>query len=199
MPPTPPLHSPPHTGVAVLVGNPRTGSRTLSIARHAAGLIADRLGAPGAPDAAPAVHDLAELTDRIGPPLGAGAVDRYAPVLAAVGRAAVLLAATPTYKASYTGLLKSFLDLLPSHALAGVAAVPVLTLGAPDHRLAADVHLRPLLLELGASTPTPALVVGGASLEDPTPVVEAWWRTAEAGLVPALRATAPAVPAPVPA
>jgi FMN reductase len=188
--------------VVALIGNPRAGSRTASIAAavatSAAGSLGERLGPVEV-----AVHDLAELTARIGAPLGAGAGDRYEPVLAAVRRAAVLIVATPVYKASYTGLLKSFLDLLPSQGLAGVVAVPVVTLGAPDHRLAADVHLRPLLLELGASTPTPALVVGGQALDDAGPVITGWWEAAAPALVAAVSGapgpSRPRQPAQVPA
>ncbi|GMA86652.1 hypothetical protein GCM10025868_19020 [Angustibacter aerolatus] len=61
----------------------------------------------------------------------------------------MLVVATPTYKGAYTGLLKSFLDHVGADALAGAVAVPVTTVGGPAHTLAADVHLRPLLLEPG--------------------------------------------------
>ena len=69
----------------------------------------------------------------------------------------VLVVSSPTYKGSYTGLLKAFLDLLGPSALAGTEAVPVMLGGAPDHKLAVDVHLTPLLLELGASVPARGL------------------------------------------
>ena len=62
--------------------------------------------------------------------------------------------------------------------------MPVITVGSPAHTLAADVHLRPLLLELGAVTPTAALVVQERDLADPAGVIDAWLDGAE----PALRA-----------
>jgi FMN reductase len=37
--------------------------------------------------------------------------------------------------------------------------VPILLGGAPDHRLAVDVHFTPLLLELGATVPVRGLFV----------------------------------------
>ena len=92
--------------------------------------------------------------------------------------ARVVVVATPTYKASYTGLLKSFLDELPSVALSGVVAVPLMTMGDAKHTLAADVHLRPVLLELGATCPTAALVVVGEAQDAPAATVNAWLEAA---------------------
>jgi len=43
--------------------------------------------------------------------------------------------------------------------------VPVIFAAAPHHRLAVDVHLTPLLLELGASVPNRGLFVLGADVE----------------------------------
>lgn len=57
---------------------------------------------------------------------------------------------TPTYKASYSGLLKVFLDLLPQYALAGKAILPLATGGTLAHALMLDYALRPVLHALGA-------------------------------------------------
>ncbi|MBS0249877.1 MAG: NADPH-dependent FMN reductase [Proteobacteria bacterium] len=57
---------------------------------------------------------------------------------------------TPTYKASYSGLLKVFLDLLPQYALAGKATLPLATGGTLAHALMLDYALRPVLHALGA-------------------------------------------------
>jgi len=69
----------------------------------------------------------------------------------------MLVVASPTYKATYTGLLELFLDGYGPAPLAGVEAVPLMVGAAPHHALAVDVHLTPLLLELGASVPAAAL------------------------------------------
>ena len=74
------------------------------------------------------------------------------------------------YKATYTGLLKSFLDLYGPDGLAGVVAVPLVVSGGPAHLLAGEVHLRPLLVELGATVPTRSLAVTEADLADLDPV-----------------------------
>jgi len=136
----------------------------------------------------PLVLDLAALPA----PFGADAAAELAGPLAAVRAARLLIVASPTYKATYTGLLKAFFDLLPGPALAGVTAVPVMTMGGPRHALAADLHLRPLLLELGANTPTAALVVLEEELPALDEVVRGWAGTAAPLLGTATRASAPA-------
>jgi FMN reductase len=68
----------------------------------------------------------------------------------AVRSADVLVVATPVYRATYSGLLKVFLDLLPHGALTGVVVVPVVTGGGLAHLLAIDHGVRPLVASLGA-------------------------------------------------
>ncbi len=93
---------------------------------------------------------------------------------ASVAGADVVVTASPTYKATYTGLLKAFLDRYGNDGLAGVTAVPVMVGAAPIHALAPEVHLRPLLVELGASVPSRALYVLESQLDDLDAVVGAW-------------------------
>ena len=90
----------------------------------------------------------------------------------------VVVVASPTYKATYTGLLKAFLDRYPNDGLARTVCIPVMTGAAPVHALAPEVHLRPLLVELGASTPTRGLFVTEQQFDDLDGVVEAWAATA---------------------
>ncbi len=70
--------------------------------------------------------------------------------LADVLSADVIVVATPIYKAAYTGLLKSFLDLLPEAALRGKTVLPLATGGTLAHLLAVDYALKPVLSALGA-------------------------------------------------
>lgn len=70
--------------------------------------------------------------------------------LAAVQRAQVVVIATPVYKAAYSGLLKVFLDLLPQTGLKGKTVLPLATGGSPNHMLALDYALRPVLQSLSA-------------------------------------------------
>jgi FMN reductase len=92
--------------------------------------------------------------------------------------ATVLVVATPTYKATYTGLLKAFLDLYSGAGLAGVTAIPVHVAADPAHLLAAELHLRPLLVELGASVPTRAVMVPEAGLDALDELVATWLHSA---------------------
>ncbi|GMA24470.1 hypothetical protein GCM10025864_22290 [Luteimicrobium album] len=57
--------------------------------------------------------------------------------------------------------------------------------GNPAHALAGEVHLRPLLVELGAVVPTRALTVTEGELADLDSVLERWLADA----APALRTT----------
>ena len=161
---------PPSAPLVTLVGNPRTASRT----RDAAEQLAVRL-APHIPGADAAVTiDLATLG-----PGAVGAAEPPSTSVAAqafrdVAGARVLLVATPVYKASYTGLLKLFLDQLPPQALAGTVTVPVTVAAAPGHAPLADLHLRPVLAELGASLPVPALVLVEKDLPNVAEAAGAW-------------------------
>ena len=60
-----------------------------------------------------------------------------------------LVIATPVYKASYTGVLKTFLDLLPQKGLENLAAFPLFIGGSIAHLLAVDYALKPVLSALG--------------------------------------------------
>ncbi|MER7212238.1 NAD(P)H-dependent oxidoreductase [Streptosporangium sp. NPDC000239] len=143
--------------IVTVVGNPRTGSRTYAVAVQAARAVAGRLGDEwSGREAEEEVVDLSVLAPWLLSPQASPEVEA---ALDLVRRADVLVVASPTYKGTYTGLLKVFLDRLPGGALASVVALPLLVLGDARHALAVEVHLRPLLVELGASVPTPGLAV----------------------------------------
>lgn len=69
---------------------------------------------------------------------------------ALIEKADGLILSTPIYKASYTGVLKAFLDLLPQKALVGKVVLPLATGGTIAHYLSIDYALKPVLSELGA-------------------------------------------------
>ncbi len=70
--------------------------------------------------------------------------------LAAVAEVEAIVVATPIYKASFTGILKAFLDLLPQDGLKGKLVLPLATGGSQSHMLALDYALRPVLQALDA-------------------------------------------------
>jgi FMN reductase len=99
--------------------------------------------------------------------------------------------ASPTYKASYTGLLKSFLDWFSTTDLLGVTVVPVMTGAGAHHALAVEVHLRPVLVELGATLPTRGLYVTEGELSVTDDVLRAWLGAAGPQLRRAVAGEAP--------
>ena len=151
----------------VVVGNPKPESRTLGVALAAAEALADSLSLP----AGPAIVDLSVLARRLLLPEPCAAVeDAVDQVLSAD----LLLVASPTFKGTYSGLLKVFLDRLPSKGLTDATALPLLVMNSPLHALAVGVHLHPLLVELGASVPAPGLAVLESELDRLNQVLDSW-------------------------
>ncbi|WP_454861301.1 NADPH-dependent FMN reductase [Peribacillus frigoritolerans] len=52
---------------------------------------------------------------------------------------------SPVYKASYTGVLKALIDLLPEGAFKGKPVLPIMIGGSNRHLLAIDYALKPLI------------------------------------------------------
>ncbi|MBC3434609.1 NADPH-dependent FMN reductase [Pseudomonas sp. BW16M2] len=67
-----------------------------------------------------------------------------------VAQADGLVVATPVYKASFAGALKTLLDLLPERALEHKVVLPIATGGSIAHMLAVDYALKPVLSALKA-------------------------------------------------
>jgi FMN reductase len=156
-----PIHTPVGTALATVAvtGNPRPGSRTAAIAGHVARRLAAELGGS---EGTVAELDLADP---------ATSHDAGRSLLRGSGLAVI---ASPTYKATYSGLLKQFLDGLPNDALAGVVAVPLMVAGDRGHALAVELHLRPLLAELGAITPPRGLFFEERALAEPDAILDPW-------------------------
>jgi FMN reductase len=88
-----------------------------------------------------------------------------AEALAQVDEADAIVIATPVYKASYTGILKAFLDLLPQDGLAGKLVLPLATGGSQSHMLMLDYALRPVLAALSARFILPSIYATSDQLE----------------------------------
>jgi len=128
---------------AVLIsGSPSPKSRSRALLSYAGELL-DAAGFPTS------VIDLAALpADAL---LGRRPDDAVAASLAATQGARILVASSPVYRATYSGLLKVFFDLLPADSLRNAVAVPLMTGGSIAHLLAVDLGLRPLFASLGAT------------------------------------------------
>ncbi|MBB1155569.1 MULTISPECIES: FMN reductase [Amycolatopsis] len=72
-------------------------------------------------------------------------------VIDTVTRADGLIAVTPVFTASYSGLFKSFFDVLDKEALDGKPVLLAATGGTERHSLALDFALRPLFAYLRAT------------------------------------------------
>ncbi|MFI6735029.1 NADPH-dependent FMN reductase [Nonomuraea sp. NPDC050451] len=136
--------------VTVVAGNPKPASRTLA----AATLLAEKLAGrePGA--GADHTIDLVEL----GPGLLGWGDESVAAAVRTVQASSVVVFASPTFKATYSGLLKLFLDQFAGGTgLQGVVAVPLMLGAGPAHALAPELTLRPVLSELGGTCAVPGL------------------------------------------
>ncbi|OQQ14177.1 FMN reductase (NADPH) [Streptomyces sp. M41(2017)] len=147
-------------------GSPSPTSRTTRLLRH----LDERLRLQG--------HEVIPLEVRTLPAQALLDADFRHPAIveatAQFERADGVVIGTPVYKAAYSGLLKSLLDLLPQYALTGKTVLPLATGGSTAHVLAIDYALRPVLSSMGASHIVPGwftldkdIVVG----EDGTPAV----------------------------
>ena len=125
--------------IAVVVGNPKPKSRTLEAATYLARELA------GEPDL---VVDLADL----GPAVLDWSDAHATELVAQVGTADLVVVACPTYKATYTGLLKLFLDRFAGGTGLSGVAVPLMLGAGPTHALAPELTLRPVLSEIGGTT-----------------------------------------------
>ena len=127
--------------IVALAGSPSANSRSTALLRH----VLDRF-AESEPRHEIVLRDL--------PPAALVRADVDDPAIRRardqVACASLVVVATPIYKASYSGLLKTFLDLLPQDALRGKTVLALGTGGSAAHLLALDYALKPVLAALGA-------------------------------------------------
>ncbi|GAA2402474.1 NADPH-dependent FMN reductase [Streptomyces coeruleofuscus] len=132
-------------------GSPSATSRTARLLRHLDARLTDQ------------GHEVMPLDVRSLPPEALLRADFGHPAIieatALFEQADGVVIGTPVYKAAYSGLLKSLLDLLPQYALAGKTVLPLATGGSTAHVLAIDYALRPVLSSLGAAHITPGWFV----------------------------------------
>ncbi|ALU73556.1 NADPH-dependent FMN reductase (plasmid) [Rhodococcus erythropolis R138] len=130
--------------ICILCGNPKSESRTLGIAEA----LVKQLLIEGTYDLT--IIDLPAHADQI----FAWPSNVMSDFIETITECDLLIVASPTYKATYTGMLKAFLDRLPADGLKDIIAIPLMTGGDLTHSMGPEVNLRPLLVELGASIPS---------------------------------------------
>jgi FMN reductase len=164
--------------VTALVGNPRPRSRTYEVALRCAERIAERIDAVRV--------EAIDLVD-LGPDLLRVGSEAIGEVRKRIAESAVLVVASPTYKATYTGVLKLLFDQIPAGELCGTIGLPLMVGGAASHALAVDLHLRPLLIEVGCSCPTAGLFVLESELPRLDETLSTWLLRWQGALMAPLR------------
>lgn len=77
-----------------------------------------------------------------------------------VKAADIVILLTPVFKGSYSGILKTFIDLLPQKGLENKSVIPVAIGGSIAHLLSLEYALKPVVSILGAThVTTPVYVV----------------------------------------
>jgi len=88
------------------------------------------------------------------------AAPRLAEVIAGVEASDGLIAVSPVFSASYSGLFKSFIDVLDPKALEGKAVLIGATAGTDRHQMVLDFAMRPLFTYLRTRIAATAVFAG---------------------------------------
>jgi FMN reductase len=125
--------------VVAVVGTVRARSKTAALVR----LVLDQLAA-----ATPIESEIIEihtLANGLGSALERDQLDESTEAaVRAVESADLVIAATPVFRGSYTGLFKHFFDFVDQYGLAGTPVMLVATGGSERHALVIEHALRPL-------------------------------------------------------
>ncbi len=136
--------------VAVVTAGLSQPSSTRLLADRLADAVTDRLGRLGQ-DSLVEVVELRSLAHALADNLLTGFPSgELAAAVRTVAEADALVAVTPVFTASYSGLFKTFFDVLDKDALLGKPTLVAATAGTPRHSLVLDHALRPLFSYLHA-------------------------------------------------
>ncbi|WP_136603724.1 NADPH-dependent FMN reductase [Paenibacillus dokdonensis] len=139
--------------IALIVGSPTHGSRLFGMTQYAA----DRLARSG--------FDIDLISAAELPAEDLLRADFNSPViqqaLASVEQADAVIIASPVFKASYSGALKTVLDLIPQKGFQGKVVLPLFIGGTIAHLLAVDYALKPVVSALGGTN-----ILGGVFAVD---------------------------------
>ncbi len=137
----------PKANIVAISGSPSPQSRTRVVLEDVVQAVAERV------DALVDVIDIGEIADLLGPtklrPEAPAEIER---LLQAVERSDLILAASPVYKGSYSGLFKHFIDMIDHRALEGRPVGLIATGGGDRHALVIEHQLRPLFGFFNART-----------------------------------------------
>ncbi|URN95321.1 MAG: NAD(P)H-dependent oxidoreductase [Candidatus Pristimantibacillus lignocellulolyticus] len=156
--------------MTTIVGNPKARSKTYTFAFEASQAITQYVEQLTDEEITHHVIDLADY--------GVGLVQWDQEVINTlieqINASTYIVIASPTYKATYTGLLKLMLDLLPMNALQGKLVFPLMVGAGYQHHLAVELHMKPVLAELGAITTSRGLYMLDSQLDECQPIMVDW-------------------------
>ncbi len=137
--------------VVVITAGLSVPSSTRLLADQLAGAVEAAVGARGE-DVKYDVIELRELATELATAMVTGGIPTPAITAAkeAVAQADGVVAVTPVFAASYSGLFKMFFDLLDPDSLNGIPVVIAATAGTARHSLVLDFAMRPLFTYLRA-------------------------------------------------
>lgn len=147
--------------IVALSGSPSAQSRTRVLLEELTQSIVQRAGGQVT------LIDVGELSADLG--LARARTDASPALerrLREIEAADLILAASPVYKASYSGLFKHFVDLIDHRALAGIPVGLIATGGGDRHALAVEHQFRPLFGFFGARTLPTGLYVAESQHRD---------------------------------
>ncbi|MDX8481418.1 FMN reductase [Mesorhizobium sp. VK24D] len=154
--------------VVGISGNLTRPSKTKAFVGHIAGEVAGRIGA------IPAVFDIEDLGPSLPQARRLSDLDLSARAIVEQLLAAdVLVAGSPTFKGSYTGLFKHLFDLLDPTSLRGKPVILAATGGGERHSLIVEHQLRPLFGFFEALTMPTAIYASDKDFADGVLVSEA--------------------------
>lgn len=141
------------TKIALIAGSPANGSRLFGLIQYAT----DRLALSGFDVDLISAADL-PAEDLLRADFGSPAIRQ---ALASVEEADAVIIASPVFKASYSGALKTILDLVPQKGFQGKVVLPLFIGGTIAHLLAVDYALKPVVAALGGTN-----ILGGVFAVD---------------------------------
>lgn len=133
--------------ILLVSGSPSPDAPTAVLLRHVS-VVLNGLG-----------HEVHQLSVRDLPTIALLSADLLDPairnVMDLVDRADGVVVASPVYRAAYSGLVQSLLNLLNKTALTGKVVLPLANGGSQGHLVAIEYALRPLLIARGATDVVP--------------------------------------------
>ncbi|MWV44519.1 NADPH-dependent FMN reductase [Paenibacillus sp. HJL G12] len=141
------------TKIALIAGSPANGSRLFGLVQYAT----DHLALSGFDIDLISAADL-PAEDLLRADFNSTAIRK---ALASVEQADAVIIASPVFKASYSGALKTILDLVPQKGFQGKVVLPLFIGGTIAHLLAVDYALKPVVAALGGTN-----ILGGVFAVD---------------------------------